>query len=1351
MSSLFISYSSVDRAVAERLIAELRAADFGAVFLDADPVDGIMPGRKWESEIYAALRRTSAVVFLLSDTSVVSQWCFAELALARSLGKPIYPVRISGSVRLDLLADLQEIDLRAEHGLPAGLSGELRRAGLREEEAFDWDPARSPYPGLEAFGPDDAAVFFGRRTETGQILDLLQPALSRGAGRWVCLLGPSGSGKSSLLHAGVLPRLVRQRNRWLVVPPFTPGGQPIRKLAAGLAAAYAGHRSEPDVDELERLLVTSGPQAMPAQLSRLSEAAGGARRILVVVDQLEELVTRAGNRERQAFVALLAESMHDDSPLWVISTMRSEFLSTAPERSGLFEVIDDPVVVEPLSRARLPEVVVRPAARVGLEFAPGLVERIVEDTTGGDALPLLAYTLHELAERADRVITVADYEALGGVVGALQRRADQLVADLTRREHGPLIMPTLLRLASVDEEGLPVRRRLAMSVFTTEERAIVQAFVDARLLTTSTDNGARPALDGDRGGEATVDVAHEALLRQWPPLRHAIEDSQESLRRRAELGREAGDWLTGDKDRSYLLRGDRLAVFEEWAAQNPGDVDPLEREYLQASRTAEAAEIQAVRRRNRWLLMLSTGLAVFLVIALIAGLAAVQGRQEARSQAGLALVRQLLAQAALVRDRQPDVGLLLAVEAVRRAGPTIADEARYALVDGLSRDFHVSTRLVEDSAVNWVEFSPDGGVLATADDDGTVALWRTGNGQPVGRLVVEPASPVRRLAFSPDGRTLAVLRRSDVRLWQLASSEVAGPPLVGHNGVVYDAVFSPDGSVLATGSADGTVRLWDAVSGAPLGRPLEGHAKGVFDITFSPDGRTLASTGWDATVRLWNVADGRSGPVLVGHTQPVAAVAFSPDGRTVVSGGSDSTVRIWDSADGVARHVLTGHRGTVSALAVSPDGARIASGGVDHEIRLWDTATGAATAPPLAGHTDVVMDLAFTPDGGTIVSGGNDGSMRIWDAAAGVARGTALTGHTSWINDVVVSPDGQLLASGSGDGTARVWRTAATTPLGRPLAEQAGQFGELAFDGHKLLAAARANGDVWLWDVASSASSGELVGHQGTVNAVAFAGDGTLASAGSDGTIRLWDPVARRAHRAPLTAAAAQVDVAFSRDSRTLAAAGADGVVRLWDVPSGASLGTLTGHQGVVQAVAFGPTGGLVSGGDDKTLRFWDLATRAAARPPLATDGAVLDVAFSPDGRTLASAGADAAVSFWDAESGSRSRDPITGFTSWVNGIAFSPDGATIASAADEGLQFWDVSSGRSRGRPLAGAVTTGGVVFVSDGFTVASADKNGVRSWDLHPEALMSTACRMANRNLSAAEWASFFGPQTEYTSTCP
>src|SRR5215213_9853400 len=470
MTALFISYSSVDRRAAERVNSELRSAGFHAVFMDADPRDGIVPGKNWEREIYVALRRCDALIFLVSDSSVASHWCFAEVALTRSLGKPILPVRVGGIARLALVADVQEIDLSAGPSAFTQLVAGLRRAGLESEESFPWDQARSPYPGLEAFAAEDAAMFFGRRAEIGRLLELVQPTLARGAGRWVCIIGPSGSGKSSLLHAGLLPRLARVPERWLLVPPLTPGAQPTRRLAASLSIAFSRHGRGIAVDELERQLVGGETRALLSQVERLREAAGGVRHVLIAIDQSEELITRAGKREQETFLRLLDDSLDVNSPLWVVATMRSEFLSTAPERAGLSEVIDDPLIIEPLSRARLPEVIARPAWSVGRDFEPGLIERIVEDTTGGDALPLLAFTLHELAERTDGTITTEDYEAVGGVVGAMRSRADELVDDLTRRNYGPIILPTLLRLANMDEDGVPVRRRLPQTAFTLDER-----------------------------------------------------------------------------------------------------------------------------------------------------------------------------------------------------------------------------------------------------------------------------------------------------------------------------------------------------------------------------------------------------------------------------------------------------------------------------------------------------------------------------------------------------------------------------------------------------------------------------------------------------------------------------------------------------------------------------------------------------------------------------------------------------------------------------------------------------------------------------------------------------------------
>lgn len=556
MVSLFISHSSRDRAVAERVADHLRSEGFASLFLDFDPEQGIPAGRDWQHEIQSQLLKTDTVVFLASEASIASHWCFAELAMARFLQRPILPVRLGDTARPSFLGDLQWVDLSAGESALGRIVRGLQQSKAEAFGSFPWDPQRVPYPGLEPFAADDAAVFFGREDEIDRLLERLQP-LARFPGRFVAIAGPSGSGKSSLLHAGILPRLRRQGHLWEVLPPFTPEQEPTRNLARSLKDAFAARGETVPLATVESTL-----REGPAGLVRLardlarSDGAGNtrARHVLVVVDQAEELLTRTGPAEQHSFLRLLADALDVESPLWVLATVGSEFLTTSPERAGLIEVIDDPLLIESLSRARLPEIIERPAHRGGVDFAPGLVGRIVEETTGGDALSLLAYTLRQLYDRRGGVgtVTFADYESIGGVVGALRRSADALRDRLTRRGRGEAVLPTLLKLAAVEGDQESTRRRVPYGALSQSEQEVVDAFVEDRLLVRR----------GGLGGETLVEVAHESLLRQWAPLRDAIETSRESLRLRSDLERLAADWDHGQQDESYLLRGGRLAVFE---------------------------------------------------------------------------------------------------------------------------------------------------------------------------------------------------------------------------------------------------------------------------------------------------------------------------------------------------------------------------------------------------------------------------------------------------------------------------------------------------------------------------------------------------------------------------------------------------------------------------------------------------------------------------------------------------------------------------------------------------------------------------------------------------------------------
>jgi WD40 repeat protein len=1328
MSVIFISHSSEDRTLAQELAGRLRVQGYDALFLDFDLSDGIPAGQRWERELFAALRRSDGLIFLGTAASVMSHWCFAEVALARSLGMPIFALRATDGARLGLLGDIQWVDLADGDAAYGRLWAGMKRARLDPSESRAWNPTRSPYPGLKAFSAEDAAVFFGRNDETRRLIELVQPTLSRGSGRWVTIVGPSGSGKSSLLCAGLLANLARAPDQWVIVPTFVPGTRPTHRLAASLSRALAARGCSRPAEDLEKTLAdASAGSAALAEIARdLSDSPETSSvRVLVAIDQAEEVITRAGQLEQEAFLRLLKGATGDDSPLWVVCTLRSEYLSSAPERAGLSEVTDDSMVLEPLSRNRLSEVIARPAHRAGLEFEPGLVERMVEETTGGDALPLLAHTLYELAQDAaadERTrIRATDYEQLGGVVGALQRRADQLMTELSARGRGDDVIPTLLKLVTLDQDGDPVRRRVTRSSLDAPELQIVDAFVDARLLS----SGRR---DGERT-DAVVEVTHEALLRQWEPLRQAIAESRTSLRMRAELEREAADWEAGGREESYLLRGARVASFDEWVHRDRIQLGELDGQFLEASRALASRELNSVRRSNRRLRHLLVGVASLLLIALAAGALAVISRHEAdlqrdlaRTQADVALSRQLVAQARALRGTQPDVAVLLGVEALHLVAGSAALDARIALLETLNRPFHVTDHyLLHEDAVRAAAISPTDPVLASGGDGNVIKLWDLNSGRQIGE------------------------------------------PLSGHTDWVQGLAFSRDGSLLASVSHDGTIRLWDARTGEPRGQPMDAGTGPLSGLAFHPDGSLLATSGEDGAVRLWDVTTGlqRGGP-LIEEDQPLWGIAFNQVGSLLAWGDSAGLVHVWNMATGQADGApLAGHDGWATGVAFSPDGSRLASTGMDGTVRLWDLSSRQPLVAPMTGHEGEVSDVAFDPTGSALASAGRDGTVRLWDAWSGQPRGEPLIGHSNAVRSVEFTRDGRGLASASFDHTVRVWQVATTLPGRQLLSGHGAQVTDLAVGGrdHALLASASADGTVRVWDPEAGGQHGmSLEGHAGWVTGVAFSPtDPTLlASGGADGTVRLWDLDTGQPRGEPLRGHTGEVSgVAFDPDGKRLASSGRDGTVRLWDVRNGRQLDVALAVQGEqFLDVAFSPDGHTLAAATDQgTVRLWD-ATTGHPRDELLADhtGWVLGLAYTPDSRLLASASGDGTIRLWDLSSGRQRGDPM-GHSNEVDQVTFSGDGSVMASASkDRTVRLWDVDTGRPIGEPLTVDVGPVALEFLGGGSLLAVGGGDGsVRLMQTRAATLERDACDIANRNLTQSEWVLLVGPTHPYRRTCP
>ena len=1197
-------------------------------------------------------------------------------------------------------------------------------------------PVPNPYKGLRAFQESDAADFFGREALTGRLVSRL--AEPTRLGRFLTVVGPSGSGKSSVVRAGLVPALrqgaVPQFLQWPVLD-IMPGAHPFEEIEAALLRVAVNPPSSlmPQLKEDERGLLRAVKRALPGQQHGL----------VLVLDQFEEIFTLVEDEEmRRHFLdSLYASAADPNSPLVVVATLRADFYDRPLGYRQAGELLRDRAeVVLPMSAEELEKAIVLPAAQLGVGLETDLLAAVVQDTVmQPGALPLLQYALTELFElREGRLMTLRAYRASGGVHGALSRRAESLYAQLNdvEQEEARQMFLRLVMLGEGVEDTRRRARRAEIAGAARDEQAlerVLELFGRHRLLTFDRD----PVLQ-----TPTVEVAHEALLQSWPRLRGWLDANRESLRTHRRLISATSEWVAAGNDTSFLAHGVRLAQFRDLGLEGHVALNDQEQQYLRASQEAEAqaeanreaqrqSELQAAHQlaetqqraanqlRRRAIFLSGT----LLLVLLMAGIAIYFGSQ-ARTLAGneqaarlkaeqegrLATSRELAAAALNNLNIDPERSILLSLQAVKTTydvDKTWTKESENALHTSVLASHALLSVQAQSALIGGVAFSPDGKLLAVCGLDSTVKVLDAATGK---------------------------------QLFALPALSSTAPPDSG----VQSVAFSPDGKLLATGSDDAQVRLWDPQTGR-LVRTLSGHQDAVTTVTFSPDGTRLGSSSADDTARVWDVATGNQLLTIQAKMQGVLTISFSPDNKRVATGDFHTKVKIWDGTSGQLLLTIDDAWGLLS-----PDGTKIATAAPN----IWDAVTGKKLTG-LCCHTNVLSDVTWSADSTRVATVSRDRTARIWDAATGKELRT-LWGHAAPLNAVAFSRDGTRLVTGDVLGVVKVWdlgpdrelMVSPVTGFSKPAMRVVG----FSADGKRIIAgfgygASPQNGgsQVRLLDAGTGSVLLTIPMSFGIWD-VALSPDGKTIVTGGDGdSTKVWDAASGRElypFRAPSDSTKG---VAFSPDSKRFATADKDHAARVWDTATGKLLLTLKGHMDELWGVAFSPNGKrLVTTSLDRTARVWDLSTGQSVMTLTGHTDAVYGVAYSPDGTHIATAGRDGTGKIWDAATG-KELVTLKGHTSTLTHVAFSPDGKRVVTAStDKTAKVWDVATGEE----LLSLPGVWSAAFSPDGTRLVTpdSDDNTIKVYALRVEDLVALAKARLTRTWTPDECRTFL-----HADRCP
>ncbi|MEH2330696.1 nSTAND1 domain-containing NTPase [Nostoc sp.] len=1174
--------------------------------------------------------------------------------LTAALLKGLDPKQQEESVTNNTLIEVVQREFKQEKQQPLFLNSprEILLTHKHSELLSTIPEAGSPYKGLFSFQVEDAPFFYGRKRLTGELLDKVKISEQN----FLAVLGASGSGKTSLLQAGLMYELQEGKRlsgseKWKILR-LTPGEKPLENLAT----AFLDEQAD-DFKRFEQLGSAEKAIAEGAKgFARLIKASKSPRTVLIV-DQFEEVFTVCKSEiDRKQFITcLLGALAHTENKLCIVMAMRDDFLGKCAAYKELVDKIQtNLVLVTLMSATQLEQAIRQPAQQLNRKVEDNLVRAILKDlgvdeeskssaenrnTSEPGVLPLLEYTLDQLWQRQRyNTLKLETYNQLGRVQKTLEKLAEEAYKQLSPEEKK--VADYILIKLTQPGEGTPNTRKQVrqQDLVTTKYpealvSGVIQKLADAKLIVTSQRRQGK-----DEVAVPVVDVAHEALIRYWQRLRKLVDKNREAIRNERKIQEAAEEWRDQQKSSDYLFAGLRLEAAEKFLQEEAEIVPPsnLAVEFIEESqkkrdRLRQEEEERRQREQKQVISDLSQTSGSYLffnkqIEALVAAMQAGKNLKDAHLESDTVLLQtvSLVLQQAVygVKERNRLIGHTDYINVVSFSpdGQMIASGSNNAIKLWRWEGKLLQT-LPKDACS--ISFSRDSKTIVSGNYRGTIQIWNQ-----EGHLIKEfpkelgDYDKTYSISLSPDGKMIASGDCETIKLWSLDGHLLN--TLTGHDKFVKNVTFSPDGKMIASGSDDKTIKLWSREG--KLLQTLSGHNSTVSSISFSPDGEMIASGSWDLTIKLWN-RKGKLLQTLLGHENVVYSVNFSPDGKMIASGSNDKTIKLWNR-EGKLLQTLLGHESVVSSVGFSPDSKTLASASWDLTIKLWKL--NGQPLQTLLGHSDAVSSVNFSPDGQVIASGSKDKTIKLWSREGKLLQ--TLFGHSDAVSSVNFSPDGQVIASGSKDKTIKLWSREGK--LLQTLFEHSDAVSSVNFspDG-QVIASSSFDGTIKLWSWEGKLLQ-ILSGHSDAVSSVSFSPDGKMIASGDfGGIIKLWSRNGQQLK--PLTGHSNSVySVSFSPDGKTLASSSQTGIVKLWSLNSQEfTEKNLTGHGTVVNSVSFSPDGKkiLASGDLGGAIKLWS-RNGQQLKTLTGHSGSVNSVNFSPDGKTLASASEDNTVILWNLD-----------------------------------------------------------------------------------------------------------------------